>query len=801
MSVDIRDIVEKEEQAQLRSIPAQRLGEKLSLLKNRREMACKRWFWELLQNASDYNEKVSVRLTIEKDSVIFQHNGAPFSIRDVLNIISPDSNKTEDEIHTDNIGKFGTGLVSTHILSAQMTVEGLCEKDGNIYHFSVVLDRSPFVVKSNLIEQMSLAKDGFKESLEITSYSPGYNTSFSYKLGAPLPNLPAIGAEDIDLNYLYHILPYTLCFMPKVESVTICDNRNKPSEYSISRYNDGCENSIVFIASINGNKHYEHFAYFQYNNVSSVFKYQDDEIVPFPEDMPRLFCGLPLVGTEGIGIPFILNSLKFQPTTEREGVELEPGSNEENRALFADSTKLFEMVLGFVEEKKHKNAFVLTNLRRKYNGTQASNTQFINLYVPKYKQAILSHQIVTSMEDEQITFSQLLLPFNDSKADEALLNNASFLIPTLLPLTKDYQEWFSATDFTIFTDQKYTYDSMVKLIESYETVYGFGKEREEVESWLVECLNYLKQCDPYLFSRYKLLPNQEGTLCSSIDLKVDQELPSDLKDIHNDIFIEKSKRIGEKLLEKRFEELGVVNQALTIEDLCRKIDGKLAEVYSNNLGDTKQISGPLNKLYNWIRNSEIKKEDLSNWFHWYYPKMATLIVDMLNDVQREQALVIAQSGKMEALAELAATELTPDDLKILVANKHRLSEMISLFSSVVDDRKYANSDEGDQGEEIVYNDLLQKYPRRAGYEVIWSSRDFNEPCFDFEIKKGGQTVCYYDAKTTSRGLANSNSIPFFLRKSQWEFLKTLDDIPYYVARVFLGDGGKIKYLQVAYKKD
>ena len=46
--------------------------------------------------------------------------------------------------------------------------------------------------------------------------------------------------------------------------------------------------------------------------------------------------------------------------------------------------------------------------------------------------------------------------------------------------------------------------------------------------------------------------------------------------------------------------------------------------------------------------------------------------------------------------------------------------------------------------------------------------------------------------------ANADSIPFFMRKSQWEFLQTLDDdIPYHVARVFMNDGGEIKYMRVS----
>jgi hypothetical protein len=152
---------------------------------------------------------------------------------------------------------------------------------------------------------------------------------------------------------------------------------------------------------------------------------------------------------------------------------------------------------------------------------------------------------------------------------------------------------------------------------------------------------------------------------------------------------------------------------------------------------------------------------------------------------------------MEALAELASSNLSNEELARLAIYKDRLSEVFSLLLHSVDDKTHANANTGNTGEEIVYNDLLMKYPKREGYEVVWASKESDEPCYDFEIRKSGQTICYCDAKTTQRGIANADSIPFFMRRSQWNFLSKLDDnIPYYIARVFQGDNGKIIYLQV-----
>lgn len=803
MSDSILSIVDKKDNEQMRSAPAQRLIEKLSLLKNRKDSYLKRWFWELLQNASDYNESVSVRLTVNSHCVKFEHDGAPFSVTDVLNIISPDSNKGNDEKHKDNIGKFGSGLVSTHILSSCMEIKGIClidESECKYHRFSLTLDRSSYTDKNVLISDMAAAKEQFKESLERVDVEDGFNTSITYHIGKTLPGLSPVSCEDINLDYLYSVLPYTLCFMPKVKEVSIMDERHGNDVYSIKR-NCITDNNIDFLINRNAETTQWHFAYFKNNDVSSVFRYEGHEICEFPAGMSKIFCGLPLVGTEDIGIPFLLNSLSFEPTTEREGVELEPGSNEKNRTLFSASTELYKKVLEYVEQHKMRNAFHLTNIRKKYNGTQASNTQFYNLYLSQYKKQILSHSIVLNAKGVFVPYSQISIPFKESKTDKQLLEYACFLSSAKFPAQEDYERWFDATDFSQFTDQKYTINNLIEEIAAYKDVYSFGKEVNDVKEWLRNSLEYIKNTDRYIFSKQALLPNQSGSFCLNT-LKADVDLPQELKTIYNLLFSAKGKKTEDDLLDKSFDFLEVVNQSCRTEDLCRMIDSEIADQYSKSNGNTDALSQPFNMLYSWISKSSEKKEDLASWFRWYYPKRASLIVDMMNEGQREQALIIAKSGKMDALAKLAESDLTTDEIAILTANIKRLPQLLGFLSDNVDDKTHANLKHGDEGEKIVYEDLLRKYPRSKGFKVIWASKELNEPCFDFEIKRGDDTVCYCDAKTTSRGVANADSIPFFMRKSQWEFLQSLsDEIPYFIARVFMGSEGAIKYMRIMKKQE
>lgn len=801
---ELTQYIEQASKEQLLSSQAKRLQEKLSLIKDRIEPSRRRWFWELLQNASDYNERVSVRLVVTPDEVEFMHDGAPFSVKDVLNVISPDSAKDdeEDEANKNNIGKFGTGLVSTHVLSSIMQVKGVfCKSDDKrLFEFALTLDRGCFENKTDLINEMAKVRNEFigAEHQEV-SVSNGFNTSFAYLLNHSLPKVPVMSAEDIDLDYLYDLLPYTLCFMDKVESVIIEDKRNDCHTYSISRKKH-TNNGIVFEIRRDNVVAEQDYAFFRYNDVSTAFRFEGNRVLPLPGKISKMFCGLPLIGMEEIGMPFILNSLVFKPTIERDGIAFSPSSNPENRRLLTDSVTLYGMMLDYIEARQMEGAYCLTNIKRKYNGNQESNQQFYNVGVDGYKKQLLCHTVVRNKEGDFITFSQTRLPFRESKVDDDLYELASFVAEKVLPASEDYNSWFESTDFSLFADQKYTYKMLADKIEQTGNALAFGKSQKIVNEWLKRSVAYLKSCDHFIFSEKKLLPNQLGELKLCSQLLVDKNLPNDLKEIYNLLFDGDGVKIEAELLDGAYEQLDVVNQACDVESLSRRIDDRVADVYNRNNSNASSISLPLNKLYTWMSNAQYTKEQLQRWYKWYYPKRAGLVVDMLTETQREQALVIAQSGRMKELASLASADLTNEEFALLVANIKKLPSALSYLMDNMDDKSFANSDEGDYGEGVVRSELLRRYPKCDGYSVVWASKDSNEPRYDFVVKKGKGVVCYCDAKTTKRGIANADSIPFFMRRSQWEFLQTLNaETPYYIARVFLGDNDMVRFMCIMCK--
>jgi hypothetical protein len=347
--IEVRNVIseiEAEERKQALSIPAKRLRDKLLPIKSKVEQTAKRWFWELLQNASDYNQSVKVKLEIDNNHLVFRHTGNPFSIQDVLNLVSPDSGKDKDEVKKENIGKFGSGLVSTHILSAEMRVNGAfkSENEDKLYKFNVVLDRGLYEDKEKLIESIETTKRGFREihdSLEETEYS-GFMTSFSYNLKKKLPGLTSsVDVVALGLEQIYDILPYTLCFMSKVQSVEIVDNRTKTNIKNFQIIRKICSNSLQRFEIKENHRNTEiEFVKIKYQQVETVYRHEGGAIQPLPKDISKLFCGLPMIGSENIGLPFILNSFDFEPTLEREGVEITP-NDIKNLKLFRQAVELY----------------------------------------------------------------------------------------------------------------------------------------------------------------------------------------------------------------------------------------------------------------------------------------------------------------------------------------------------------------------------------------------------------------------------------------------------------------------------
>jgi len=287
--------------------------------------------WELLQNASDYNDSVDVILELRPNEVIFMHNGNPFRPSDAENLIAPDSGKDSEELQQkDMIGQFGTGFISTHVVSPVVVVEGVIQSEAEedqFLRFKFTLDRTAFDDKEALKQSIPATSKQLDESIEQISYEPGnFYTRFTYDLTKALPNINPNEVVKEGLQYTHDILPYTLAFLPKVKSVTIKNFKTDFVEYEnrVFKSITSDKDLTVEICLLEHAKPLEtiHFNLFQIGDTELIVRVEDNRIQSYPDGITKLFCSLPLIGTEAFSFPIVLNSRKFVPHVERDGISL-----------------------------------------------------------------------------------------------------------------------------------------------------------------------------------------------------------------------------------------------------------------------------------------------------------------------------------------------------------------------------------------------------------------------------------------------------------------------------------------------
>lgn len=153
------------------------------------ENSAKRWIWELCQNAKDVcNSTGKVKISINYDEmqrkVFFRHNGKAFSMDNILSLINQASSKDRNDGSERKSGKFGTGFITTHLLSEVVNISGLLEIGGEYSKFTISLDRTG-KEKNEIIAAMEKAVGdlGSCTPVDFLDFDEDeYNTVFEYEL-------------------------------------------------------------------------------------------------------------------------------------------------------------------------------------------------------------------------------------------------------------------------------------------------------------------------------------------------------------------------------------------------------------------------------------------------------------------------------------------------------------------------------------------------------------------------------------------------------------------------------------------
>ena len=202
--------LDKERQKILSKMYVSNVKNRLREMDTPPETDCKRWIWELMQNAKDSisgtdRKTVDVKLEINDNEVIFQHDGCPFNGKTYLALLYKYSEGKSQNI--ESTGRFGTGFLTTHCLSKTVNIDGpiMNKEDGEeekVIRFNVTMYREGKTAQELIssLEKMENEKKFFHdESTKWTKYTYSLKTDVNKKASK-------LGLENFKLNIIKTML-------------------------------------------------------------------------------------------------------------------------------------------------------------------------------------------------------------------------------------------------------------------------------------------------------------------------------------------------------------------------------------------------------------------------------------------------------------------------------------------------------------------------------------------------------------------------------------------------------------------
>jgi hypothetical protein len=477
-----------------------------------------RWFWELLQNATDAvgdDRRVSVELIVNDNELVFKHDGNPFNIDEILKLIIQGTTKKDAK---DKKGRFGTGFISTYLLSRRVRIEGLLEEGKQ---FSFILDRSA-ETSEEFIRQQGKSIPAFYESFQ--DRNDFIWTSFTYYLD-PKDEKSASNVKE-GVRLMDEIIPFVLSFNKKFEQIKI-DDHGGMRVYTLGE--EEVEGSIHNREiSVSTGQHISIVRWVEGEDWQTAYKLQYvDGRWSFCEtgvDFPNLFLSFPLIGTDVLGLPVVIHSDKFDIKSERSGVYLGAAKDpniQKNKTIVDGAEdaigKIVQWAVGRSVAKMH-NAVMFR--------TGGGNADWLDKDWLKATRARAMGALVTIpvvypcvVDSTPISIASAYIPFHESSVDLRIkiFELAKAFFPDKLP-AEERENWykFCLTYKEIMNLEKelppffFTLVAFCGAISGLEGLDGLRKEIREdisVTQWLKGFYQTIVDAgETILFSNQAIIP-------------------------------------------------------------------------------------------------------------------------------------------------------------------------------------------------------------------------------------------------------------------------------------------------------
>lgn len=541
----------------------------------------KRAIWELFQNAIDLAKiESTIRIELTENSIIFSHNGEPFTTNTLSSLIkqvsSKDANTTED-----GVGQYGTGFITTHSFGKIISLSGCLKENQGYIHFNdFIIDRSP-IEANELIENLVNHQEEVFNLLDKGNLSPiptNY-TSLAYQIVTS-------GEKESAQNTLKAIpiiLPAVMVFNPKLKKVEVIDIHQ-----SVTIYKKGESRMIEDL--------WETTIYIN-DSIQKIYSIQSEDknleiILPLNsvletkevhEELSRLFLYYPLIGTEDFGFNFILHCKDFAPKEQRDSIHLN-SKNETVKPKEKSNQNLMqkasELVFSYLEQyiTKVKSPINLATIAFK----TCSDNSYLNEYFKKFKEFWVNKYMTLSIVETNTPEQQRITPSNaifldidllhDLEFDDAIYNVASQFFPNL-PEQNIIRQWSELTQDWENSDlELLDCEKLVKKIEFTQSLSAI-KDKESLKTFYEYLIKYGKS---ELFNDYAILPNRGLKFYKTAQLRLAPDIDPMLTEVAEVLMPETLELFINDSF--KFElELGYYNR----KDFAKDINAKIIEVRDN----------------------------------------------------------------------------------------------------------------------------------------------------------------------------------------------------------------------------
>jgi hypothetical protein len=529
-----------------------------------KEFIARRLIWELIQNAKDNvavcnvnsDNNFVVDITLTDDKFIFAHNKGYFKNENVRGLIRRYSSSDKDRSETNadeapaTTGRFGTGFMTTHLLSELVEIIGVFQENTETYKtFELNLDRSGHNVQE-LIQGIENAFASVETSVSKSSAitSPNisqFKTEFIYHLNKGGLELAKIAAEELKNTAAYALINHS-----NIKSIRF-DSSNSKFNFSLSKLESipfEKTEIVTYELKIGDSQESKYYVSVGVDETKIILPIQiiekDCFLLPIEKEVPKVFLDFPLIGTEELHIPFVINSPFFEPTEPRDGISLTGGTDEDtqkNVSVFNEAFRLYNILINYVEDKsKWNNLYNLADIRKPKEKDWISNSWYETTYIKPTRETLLTKNIVDTVRYSRraITGEGTVEFPSSSKKEirEKLWTLSNIGEHFILPTQEHIHKWYE-----LIWDKEYqlTVETLVKWIETNQNISqlstSLGKTPSETLDWLNEVFVLVNDDETLLAQlnqdKIKILPNQNGLFQVKSKLFKDSRIDENLKPV------------------------------------------------------------------------------------------------------------------------------------------------------------------------------------------------------------------------------------------------------------------------------